>query len=337
VKNLPRGLLLARLILLKLKSVKKVFLVYFFLISILFILGLKFFFAKQSSFIDSPLPNFLTLFKNRQVSTLNIWLPDFNSRVIGTIKAPDVSARASLIYDLTINKVIYEKNGKEKLPMASLTKIMTSIIALENQKKDDRYKVTKKDLIGEDSMGLSQGEILSLKELLYGLILNSGNDAAETLANNFPGGRKKFIEAMNNKVKALGLTDTNFTNPTGLEGDGKQYTTAYDLIVITRYAVLNFPLFNKVVSTIDYNIPKAKTHKAYFLENETNLLMSYPGVKGVKTGYTPEAGLCLVTYLDYKGHKIIGILLGSNNRRQEMKGLLDYALKVQGINSPPHD
>ncbi|OGH39015.1 MAG: hypothetical protein A3B44_04345 [Candidatus Levybacteria bacterium RIFCSPLOWO2_01_FULL_38_21] len=293
-------------------------------------------FQASNRFTYSPLPNFLTLFKNRQVSTLNIWLPDFNNRIGGDIKTPEVSARASLIYDLTTNKVIYEKNGKEKLPMASLTKIMTSIIALENQKKDDKYKVTKKDLIGEDSMGLSEGEVLSLKELLYGLMLHSGNDAAETLANNYPGGREKFIEAMNNKVKALGLSDTNFTNPTGLEGEGKQYTTAYDLLVITRYAILNFPLFNEVVSTSDYNIPQTRIHKNFYLENETNLLTSYPGVLGVKTGYTPEAGLCLVTYLDYKGHKIIGILLGSDNRRQEMKDLLDYSLKSQGIEPPPH-
>ena len=282
----------------------------------------------------SPLPNFLTLFKNGQVSTLNIWMPDINSRAIGTIKTPEVSARASLIYDLTTNKVMFAKNAKEKLPMASLTKIMTSIIALENKKKDDKYFVTSEDLVGEDSMGLAAGEILSLKELLYGLMLHSGNDAAETLANNFSGGRNKFIEAMNNKVKALGLSDTNFTNPTGLEEDGKQYTTSYDLLVITRYAVLNFSLLDEVVSTFNYNIPQTKIHKAYFLENETNLLTSYPGVKGVKTGYTPEAGLCLVTYLDYGGHKIIGILLGSDNRRDEMKELLDYSLRSLGVKPP---
>ena len=91
-----------------------------------------------------------------------------------------------------------------------------------------------------------------------------------------------------------------------------------------------------VVSTFNYNIEATSTHKAFYLENETNLISSYPGVKGVKTGYTPEAGLCLVTYLDYKGNKIIGILLNSDNRRQEMKDLLDIALQSQGIQPPPH-
>ena len=316
---------------------KKALPIYLFALLLLFILSFKFLLTDRNSFIDSPLPSFLTLFKNGQVSTLNIWTPDFNSKTIKTVKSPEVSARASLIYDLTTNKVIYQKNAKEKLPMASLTKIMTSIVALENKKKDDKYFVSKEDLVGEDSMGLTAGEVLSLEELLYGLMLHSGNDAAETLANNFSGGRTKFIEAMNNKAKSLGLSDTNFTNPTGLEGDGKQYTTAYDILVIARYALINFPLFNKVVSTFDYNIPQTKTHKAFYLENETNLLSSYPGVKGVKTGYTPEAGLCLVTYLDYGGHKIIGILLGSDNRRREMKDLLDYSLRSLEINPPVHD
>ena len=300
----------------------------------LFLTFLKFQDSNNTTY--SPLPNFLTLFKNGQVSTLNIWLPDFNNRTIGAIKTPEVSARSSLIYDLTTNKVLFEKNAKEKLPMASLTKIMTAIVALENKKKNDKYFVTKKDLVGEDSMGLMSGEVLSLKELLYGLMLHSGNDAAEALANNFPGGRAKFITAMNKKAKSLGLSDTNFTNPTGLSGSGKQYTTAYDFLVITRYAILNFPLFNEVVSTFSYTISQTKTHKDFYLENETNLLTSYPGVKGVKTGYTPEAGLCLVTYLDYGGHKIIGILLGSDNRRDEMKELLDYSLRSLGIEPPSH-
>ncbi len=317
--------------------VKRIFLIYFFVTCILSILGFKIFLANQDIFINSPLPNFLTLFKNKQVSTLDIWFPDFNRKVEEPIKVPEVSARAFLMYDLATNKVIHEKNGKEKLPMASLTKIMTAIVALENKKKDDKYFVTSKDLVGENSMGLTAGEVLSLEELMYGLMLPSGNDAGETLANNFNGGRIKFIEAMNNKAKSLGLTNTNFTNPTGLEGDGNQYTTAHDLLVVTRYAILNLSFFNKVVSTFEYNIPATKTHKAFYLQNETNLLTSYPGVKGVKTGYTPEAGFCLITYLDYKGHKIIGILLGSDNRRQEMKDLLDYSLRSLGVDPPLHD
>ncbi|OGH05903.1 MAG: hypothetical protein A2171_00355 [Candidatus Levybacteria bacterium RBG_13_35_9] len=286
--------------------------------------------------VISPVPDFLNIVNNKQVSGLSLWLPALEDFIKGESDKPEITAKSVLMFDLDSKKVLYEKNPKEKLAFASLTKIMTAVVALENPKKDNKYLVSQKDLVGENSMGLNAGEVLSLEELLYGLILPSGNDAAETLASNYRGGRKEFIKAMNDKVKALGLKDTNFTNPSGLEGDGAQYTTAYDLMVMTEYALENFPLFKKVVSTFQINIEKTPTHKAYFLENETNLISSYPGVKGVKTGYTPEAGLCLVTYLDYGGHKIIGVLLGSVNRRQEMKDLLDYSLKLLGTNPPPH-
>jgi D-alanyl-D-alanine carboxypeptidase (penicillin-binding protein 5/6) len=106
---------------------------------------------------------------------------------------------------------------------------------------------------------------------------------------------------------------------------------------MTRYALTTFPLFTTVAATFDYYIPPTATHKAYSLENETNLLSSYPGVKGIKTGYTPEAGLCLVTYLDYAGHKIIAVLLHSDDRRSEMKELLDYSLKDLGVTPPKHN
>jgi len=292
--------------------------------------------SNNKSLVVSPLPDFLTILANKEVSTLNLWLPSLKNKISAKLKTPEISAQSALIFDTTTKEVLYSKNPTEKLPMASLTKIMTAIVALENKKKDDVYVVSKDDLVGEDSMGLTAGEKLSQSELLYGMMLHSGNDAAEVLANNFLGGRVTFVKAMNNKVKALGLSDTNFTNPTGLEGDGKQYTTAYDLVVMSEYALANFPLFDQVVSTFDYNIPQTDTHKAFYLENETNLLTSYPGVKGVKTGYTPEAGLCLATYLDYGGHKIVGVVLGSDDRRGDMIELLDYSLKSLGITPPPH-
>lgn len=307
----------------------------YILIAIVALISLEFVITYPKNFSAfSPLPEFLTFFKNNQVSTINVWLPVLNNE--NKKSTPQISVKSAIVYDLTTNKVIFSKNPKKKLPMASLTKIMTAIIALENQRKDNKYIVSKKDLVGEDVMGLEKGEVLSLNELLYGLILHSANDAAETLASNFSGGRNAFIKAMNDKVKSLGLSDTNFTNPTGLEGDGEQHTTSYDLLVITKYALSKLPTFNDVVSTFDYQIYQTASHKAYFLENETNLLSSYPGVKGVKTGYTPEAGLCLVTYLEYKGHKVVGVLLNSDNRRGDMKELLDYSLKLQGIVPPRH-
>ncbi|OGH42014.1 MAG: hypothetical protein A3H79_00315 [Candidatus Levybacteria bacterium RIFCSPLOWO2_02_FULL_36_8b] len=290
---------------------------------------------QSKNIILSPLPNFLTTFANNQVTTLSLWLPVSEIfKPNNLIQAPKITAKSALIYDLTSSKVLFSKNPNKKLPMASLTKIMTAIIALESPRKNE-YEVLQKDLVGENSMGLSVGEVLNLEELLYGLILSSGNDAAETLASNFERGREEFIAAMNNKAESLGLKNTHFTNPTGLEGNGKQYSTAYDLLIITKYA-LRSPLFKRVAGTFIYSIPYSENHKQFYLENETNLLTSYPGVFGVKDGYTPEAGLCLVTYLSFEGHEIIGILLGSDNRRDEMKELLDYGLKIQGITPPSH-
>lgn len=294
-------------------------------------------YKKQSRItsLNSPIPSALTIFSNNQVSTLDLWKPIIDS-VFQAIKGePEITAVSGLMYEVNDSKTLYSKNSNKKVPMASLTKIMTAIIALENPEKPKLYKVLDKDLVGEDSMGLSSGEEFSLEGLLYGLMLHSGNDAAEALSNYYPGGRAGFIKAMNDKAKALGALDTNFTNPTGLQGDGDQYTTAHDLLIITKYALQN-PVFAKIVSTYEYHIPKSNYHKAYDLYNETNLLTSYPGVKGVKTGFTDEAGFCLITYLDYEGKQVIGILLGSSNRRQEMKDLLDYSLESLGIKPPPH-
>ena len=173
----------------------------------------------EKASILSPIPDFLNVSNNKEVSSLNLWLPAIANFIFGKDEAPQISAKSALVFDLTTSKVLYEKNSKQKLPMASLTKIMTAIIALEHKKLNDSYLVVKTDLVGEDSMGLSEGEILTQEELLYGLMLPSGNDAAEVFASNYPGGRSEFIKAMNEKIMSLGLKDTNFSNPTGLEGD----------------------------------------------------------------------------------------------------------------------
>jgi len=283
-----------------------------------------------------PIPMQFALPKNNQVATLDIWSVARDIPNTKDAHTPGISAVSALVFDLPTGKAFFAKDVDSRLPLASLTKIMTAVVALEHPKSDDVYAVRDTALVGEDSMGLTAGESLSLQELLYGLMLHSGNDAAEVLADNFPTGRNGFVQAMNQKAATLGLSNTHFTNPTGLEGDGNQYTTAKDLLVITRYALFHFPLFRDVVSTFDYTILATDTHKAFYLENETNLLTSYPGVKGVKTGYTPEAGLCLVTYLDYGGHQIIGIVLNSLSRRDDMKELLDFSLHKLGITPPKH-
>lgn len=285
--------------------------------------------------IEAPIPAFLSRIVNKEVTTTDLFHPVIQVAGAETIQAPVISAKSALIYDMDTEKTLYAKSQKSRLPMASLTKIMTAIVALENPQQ--QYTVSSADLVGEDSMGLTSGETLTLEELLYGMLLPSGNDAAETIANNYPEGRDMFIKKMNEKAVSLGLTDTNFTNPSGLQGDGEQYTTVYDLLVMTNYALNTFPLFRQIVAIYQHDIPATSQHKSYTLYNETNLLTTYPGVKGVKTGFTYEAGYCLVTYLTYGGHHIIGVILGSENRREEMKELLDYSLLSLGTHPPAHN
>ncbi len=284
----------------------------------------------------SPVPDFLVLKNNNQATFLDLWTPFFETFASGN-QVPEIQAKSALVYDLKNDKVIYEKNASNKLPMASLTKIMTAVIALEDNNMPDTYEVSSRDLVGEDTMGLSVGEILTKEELLYGLMLNSGNDASEVLASNYSQGREGFLKAMHNKAKVLGLSDTVFSNPSGLQGDGIQYTTAKDLLILTKYAIDNFPLFIQITSTYEYHIPANNDHKEFYLINETNLLSTYDGVKGVKTGFTPEAGMCLVTYYEKNGVKLIGILLNSPDRRSEMRNLLNYSLNTLGVNSSNKD
>lgn len=288
----------------------------------------------ESTFsISSPIPQVLSAAaQNREIS---FWKP--SQAILETsLPKPEISAVSAGTYDLTTNQFIYTKNIKKRLPFASLTKIMTALIALENEDPKKEITISKHAAeIGEDSMGVTEGEKFTFEELLYGLMLRSGNDAAEAIADSSKFGRDTFVHIMNKKAEDIGLTDTYFTNPTGLPDDGDQYSTVVDLLTLTKYA-LEKPLFAQVSSMINYDLPATNTHKAFYLTNETNLMSTYPGVKGIKTGYTEEAGLCLITYLEYRGHKIIGIILNSVNRRDEMKELLDFSLKAQGIKPPPH-
>ncbi|MDO8270223.1 MAG: D-alanyl-D-alanine carboxypeptidase family protein [Candidatus Levybacteria bacterium] len=285
--------------------------------------------------VTSPLPNLFNSVFPKDASASEFWQPATRSSLNNS--AFELTATSAISYDISTNTLIYGKEIEKRLPMASLTKIMTAIIALERMDLNSELLVTKKAAeIGESSMGLSEGEKLPLTELMYGLILHSGNDAAETIASGSNFGTENFVHLMNKKAEDLGLSNTRFTNVSGLQGDGQQYSTAKDLLVITRYALQNKE-FAKVAATYQRDIPASSQHKAFTLYNETNLLTTYPGVKGVKTGYTDEAGMCLVTYLEYNDRKIIAVLLNSQNRRQEMKELLDFSLKTLGDEPPQYN
>lgn len=262
----------------------------------------------------------------------NIWLPE-EINISDLSALPQISAKAAYVVDLTTDQTIYAKNIHEKQAVASTVKIMTALIALERKKPNEIFSVSgEAAVVGEDSMGVSEGEKYTLREILYGLLLPSGNDAAEVIAENTAGSTKNFVNLMNNKANLLGAKDTKFINPSGLQEDNiSQYSTAYDMALIARHAWSNYPTFRQVVGTKSFEIPYSEDHKYLYLENQTNLLATYPGVKGIKPGYTPEAGLCLVTLAENDGHSLLAIILGSNDRRGEMIQLLDYSFGSIGV------
>lgn len=259
----------------------------------------------------------------------NLWFPKGVPKVLGAEKPPEISAKGALFVETQTGEVLYEKNSHDKLPIASLTKIMTMIVTLENRKFDDMIDISRQAADMEpDKMLLIAGERLRVEELLDGIFLVSANDAAEALAEEVTGSRDEFIRLMNSEAKQLGMRDSLFINPTGLEEDGKeQYSSAFDVALMARYAIKHWSKLVDISSNPHIYLPPTSTHQDYDLYSGINLLTTYPGVVGFKTGYTPEAGLTLVT-LARKGDKeVLGVILGSDDRRGEAKELLDYSFK----------
>lgn len=233
-----------------------------------------------------------------------------------------LSASEAILMDADSGHVLYEKNANLPVPMASTTKIMTALIALRAGRPDQLITVGQ-DAVDQDgigsSAGLVVGERLPLKELLYGLLLPSGDDAAVAIADGLAGSQDAFVTIMNIEAQRLHLFQTHFYNPSGLDTDqqlnpipvGQHYTTAYDLVRLARYA-LSIPLFAQIVSTRTY-MPAANTSHGVTLpwKNTNTLLTSFPGTVGIKTGWTAAAGGCLVFAARRHGHTLIGVVLHS--------------------------
>ncbi len=236
-----------------------------------------------------------------------------------------LTAQSLYVYDLTNKKSILTKNPNTKIPTASTLKILTGAVTLDNATLESIFTVSEKAAnVGEDSMLLSVNEKLTVKELLYGLMLPSGNDAAITLAEGIAGSEQNFVDLMNQKAKYIGMDNTYFVNSSGLEGDGEDYSTARDMTQLAAYVWSSYPIMQTIAGTYNYQIPANDFHKTFDLYNETNLLTTYQGVKGLKPGYTPKAGYCLITVAEINGHEIIITMLNSQNRREEMRQILDY-------------
>lgn len=230
------------------------------------------------------------------------------------------SAESAILMDAGSGRILYSYDAHKKLPMASTTKIMTALVALDKGNLDDIVKI-KKESVGVEgsSIYLYEGEEISLRDLLYGLMLRSGNDSAVAIASYIGESEKDFISLMNNKAKKIGANDTNFVNPNGLE-NVNHYTTAYDLALITREALKNEE-FKKIVST---KLWTANREKNNYFANKNKTLWQYNGADGVKTGYTIRAGRCLVSSATRNQMQLIAIVLNDSNWFNDCYNLLNY-------------
>lgn len=239
-------------------------------------------------------------------------------------EALDVSAQYACLMDSVTGRVLFEKNAHEKHSMASTTKIMTALVALESCGPDDIVTVSANASGTEgSSIYLAVGEKLRMEDLLYGLMLHSGNDAAIAVAEHVSGTVEEFAKRMTDKAREIGAKDTQFKNPNGLDAEG-HYTTAYDLALITRYALKN-EAFARIVGTKKKTIPNGDKAWDRVLVNHNKLLTLYDGCVGVKTGYTKKTGRCLVSAAVCNGWQVIAVTLNAPNDWQDHTNMFDYA------------
>lgn len=268
--------------------------------------------------------------KNEKVLGITQWLPKKN--LDSFEDAPIITAKSAFFIESKSGRILFSKNPNEKLPIASLVKVMTILIALEHKKMDDSFIVSKRAAdIEPDKMLLIENEKLTLKELLSGIFLVSANDAAEVLAESTIGNRDEFIKLMNLKASQLGMENTFYVNPSGLNEDvNNSFSSAYDLTILTRYLIRHYPEVVDISKQEHIFLPQTQTHQDYDMYSGINLLTTYPGVLGFKTGYTPDAKYTLVTLARKGEDEVIGIILGSIDRRNEARELLDYSFKKLG-------
>ena len=237
-----------------------------------------------------------------------------------------ITSKAGIVMEQTTGRVLWEKNSKERVKIASTTKVLTAIIAVENANLEDKVLISKRAaLTGGSTVGIVSGSEVSLKNLLYGLLLKSGNDCAVAIAEHIAGDVDTFVKMMNAKAYEIGAKDTKCTNPHGLDTE-ENYSTAWDIAKITCYAK-KIAILSKIMNTTSITLNFGKTQK--FLSNTNRLLHSYKYCDGGKTGYTALAGRCLVTTANKEDLNIVAVILGANTtdtRFNECRKLMEYAI-----------
>jgi serine-type D-Ala-D-Ala carboxypeptidase (penicillin-binding protein 5/6) len=239
-------------------------------------------------------------------------------------EVPYINARCAIAIDSKTKIVLYEKSSASLVPMASTTKIITALVALKYGDLDKKVLISEKaSQIRGSTVGYKRGEYITLKELVHGLMLRSGNDAAIAIAEGISGSIDEFLKLMNEYAAEIGLLDTHFESPHGLDS-ANHYTTAYDLAVATAKAK-EIKKFNEIVSSKDIDAGSAGFTRSF--HNINKILWQMPTANGVKTGYTGQAGKCLVSSIGYDNKDIIIVILNSNTRWKETQKIYDYIVK----------
>ena len=262
-------------------------------------------------------------------ATLGFWTP-----TVAPAGVPPMRAASGILVDMTTGEILWARDPHRALPPASLTKVLTSLVALENFSPDQPVTVTAGavDHSSADTvMGLKAGQILTVGDLLTGMLLPSGDDAAGAIALDTVG-MARFVAAMNAQVAALGLYDSHFTVTAGLDDPGL-YASAYDLAVIAAYTYSQFPLFDQIVDTRYVDLPATTTHPAFHLRNLDSLLYAYPAAIGIKPGWTGDAGACLIGMAVRKGHHLLAVLMNANYPARLEGRLFDWGFRLDGL--PP--
>lgn len=252
--------------------------------------------------------------------------PNFRPIRNWSIEEPEIKAKAAGIFDLDGNKFLFQKNIKEKLPIASLTKIITAIITLENLALEDIITVSKKAIMAEGENGnLIVNEKLTVRDLLYIMLMESSNDAAVVLSSATD---TNFMDLTNQKIQELGLKNTYLVDPTGISQ--WNYSTIFELAQIVKYS-LNQPLIWQILGVNETEISSQEQIAKHHLSNTNKLLVSIPDMIGGKTGFTEEAGGCMITLIkipDNPGKYFITLIFGSENRELETKQLIEWTQKA---------
>jgi serine-type D-Ala-D-Ala carboxypeptidase (penicillin-binding protein 5/6) len=252
-------------------------------------------------------------------------IPAFSLAGFDGAPSPDLGlhAKSAILVDLDRGKVLWAEDPHARRPPASLTKLMTAVVATDLVGPDAQVTVTGEAAAAEPSrMGLVAGETLTVRDLLYGALLNSGNDAALALGDGIvPPDR--FLALMNAKAAYLHLADTHFSTPNGLT-DPNNYTSSYDLAVLSAYVVRNYPALAEIAGTRDWTIPAAGNHPAFYPHNVNHFLDVYPGATGLKTGFTDDAKGCLVGTATRNGRHLLLVLMGSDVTYIDGVKLMDH-------------